>query len=95
MIVRVRMPRGRQIRRQRGKNKHVALAFAALLAPGTLMAYVLGLWKLCSDLGVIGPFAISAGLFSHWQVWLVLGFTLHGCALVLNHYGRNGELRFP
>jgi hypothetical protein len=93
MIVRVRLQRGPRIRRQGGKNRHVALAFAALLAPGALIAYALGLWKLGSDLGVMDSFAIPAGLFSHWQVWIALGFTLHAGALALNRYGRTGELR--
>jgi hypothetical protein len=95
MIVRVRLRRGPRIRRQGGKNRHVALALAALLAPGALMAYVLGLWKLGSDMGLMGAFAIPAGLFSHWQVWIALGFTLHACALVLNRYGRSGAFRLP
>jgi hypothetical protein len=94
MIVRIRLGQGRAPRKTPGKNRHVALAFAALLIPAALMAYVLGFWRLASDIGLTREFAI-AGLFSHWQVWIGMAATLHIAATVLNRYGRGGEFHLP
>ncbi len=94
MIARVRFRRGRTIQRKAGKNRHVALALGALLIPAALMAYVLGFWRLASDLGVAGEFGIT-GLFSHWQIWIVMAVLLHVAASVLNRYGRGGGIQVP
>jgi len=94
MIVRVKLPLGPTVRRKHGKNRKVALASSALLAPASLMAYVLGIWRLGSDMGLAGEFAIT-GLFSHWQIWMALGATLHIVAFALNRYGQSGDLRLP
>jgi hypothetical protein len=94
MILRVRFEQGRPIRRQRGKNRHVALAMGSLLIPAALMAYVLALWRLGSDMGVAGEFPFS-GLFSHWQVWIGVGAALQLVAYSLNRYGRSGRVEVP
>jgi hypothetical protein len=94
MIVRIRLGQGRAPRNAQGKNRHLALAFGALLIPASLMAYVLGFWRLTSDIGVTREFAIR-GLFSHWQVWIVAAVALHITASVLNRYGRGGEFHWP
>lgn len=94
MIVRIQLRQGRPVRRTRGKNRQLALASGALLIPASLMAYVLGFWRLASDLGVTNEFAIS-GLFSHWQIWIVTAVVLHIAAGVLNRYGRGGEFHLP
>lgn len=36
----------------------------------------MALWRLGADLGWMGAFAISNGLFSHWQVWSILALSL-------------------
>jgi hypothetical protein len=95
MVVRVRLQAGPRIRRTTGKNRNQALAFASLLWPAVLMAYVLALWRLGADLGVTGGFAISNGVFSHWQVWLAVAIGLNIIAVMLNRYGRGGRLRIP
>lgn len=95
MIVRLRFHTGPRIRKTRGKNRHVASAVAALMWPGVLTAYVLTLWALGAQIQVTGSFGISRGIFSHWQVWMATALSLHLAAVVLNRYGRNGELRFP
>lgn len=95
MIVRIRLEGGRRLQNKSGKNRHLALAMAALLTPAALMAYALGLWRLGADLQLTGAFAISSGFFSHWQVWLPLAVVLQLTALALNRYGRGGALRFP
>jgi len=44
-----------------------------LLTPVSLAAFVLAAWRLASDLGWAGAFAIETGLFSHWLVWTGIG----------------------
>lgn len=95
MIVRVRFRNGPRIRLQGSKNQHVALALAALLAPGALMAYTLGLWRLAADLRLASDFAIGSGVFSHWQVWLLIAGFQHAGAVILNRYGRRGAFLVP
>jgi hypothetical protein len=94
MIVRIHLRQGHPLRRARGKNRQLALAGGALLIPASLMAYVLGFWRLASDLGVTNEFAIR-GVFSHWQLWIVIAVVLHVGAGVLSRYGRGGEFHLP
>lgn len=92
MIVRLRLSPGPPIRQKQGKNRHVAFAMASLLWPAVLGAYALGLWALGSQLRITAGFAISSGIFSHWQVWVFFGILLHLGAVSLNRYGRTGQL---
>src|SRR5579885_3199762 len=94
MILRVRLQRGHPVSRQGGKNRRVALAFSSLMTPLALMAYVLGFWRLASDLGFAGESGIT-GVFSHWQVWIPAGAALQFTGTTLTRYGRGGELDFP
>jgi|ERR1700685_2877791 hypothetical protein len=94
MLVRLILKRGRPLLRKPGTNRQVALGLGALLTPAALMAYVLGFWRLAADLGVAGEFGIT-GVFSHWQIWIVIAALLHLSGYVLNRYGRGGELRVP
>jgi hypothetical protein len=94
MILRVRLQRGRPIQRKQGKNRHLASAFGSLLIPASLMAYVLGFWRLASDMGIAGEFGIT-GTFSHWQIWIALAALMHVGASMLNRYGRGGDLQMP
>lgn len=59
---------------------------AALLSPLALMAAVLGIWRICADMGIAGEFAIPDGPLSHWQVWLALAAILQTMAVVLDRY---------
>lgn len=52
---------------------------------------VLALWRIAADLNWAGSFAISAGLFSHWQVWAAIAALLQFCARVLNRYAKSEE----
>src|SRR5271165_5761174 len=94
MMVRIKLRHGPPIQRKVGKNRQVASAIGTLLMPAVLMAYVLGIWRLASDLGMAGAFTIT-GLFSHWQVWLAVAALLHIGSSSLNRYGRGGTLRVP
>jgi len=94
MRLRIQLQSGRHVQRKMGKNRHLALAAGALLIPASLMAYVMGIWRLASDVGVAGNWGIT-GLFSHWQVWIALGALVQIGAAVLNGYGRAGEFHLP
>jgi len=94
MVLRIRFGGGRTFHRKQGKNRHIAAAAAALLVPLALMAYVLGFWRLASDMGFAGEFGIS-GVFAHWQIWIPMGALFQIVAGVLNRYGKGGELNVP
>lgn len=91
MVVRLRFGRGFQVQRAKGKNRRVALALSALLTPAAVMASVLGLWRLASDIKIAGAFAIPTGVFSHWQVWIGCAAVLQRCAWSLNRYGHGHD----
>ena len=55
----------------------------ALLTPASVVALVLGLWRVSSDLGWTEEFLISDGFFSHWQVWIGLAIALQVGATTL------------
>jgi hypothetical protein len=94
MMVRIKLSQGPPIQRKTGKNRQAASALGTILMPVVFMAYVLGIWRLASDLGMAGEFAIS-GIFSHWQVWIALAAALHIGSASLNRYGRGGSLKGP
>lgn len=87
MIVKIRLATGQRVRRQGGRNRRLALAAAVLLMPLSLTAFVLGFWRLASDLEWAGAFAIASGPFSHWQVWAGVAFALQVASALLNRYG--------
>jgi|SoiMethySBSTD1v2_1073268.scaffolds.fasta_scaffold1614361_2 hypothetical protein len=91
MNVRIRLPRGVPIDSKTGKNRHMALTFATLLVPAAMMASVLALWRLASDVSATNEFAISEGILSHWAPWAVIAIALAVAAQRLNHYGRSGR----
>ena len=53
-------------------SHEAARLVAAFLTPAAVTAGSLALWRLGADMGWTGAFAISSGLFSHWQVWMIL-----------------------
>jgi hypothetical protein len=91
MIVRVKLRKGRAIVRNRRKNTKLALAGSALLYPICLMAYVLCVWRLASDMSLVGEFPMR-GFWAHWQVSFALGVALNAAAIVLSRYGRGQDL---
>jgi len=70
MIVRIRFGRGRLVTRRRGKNSRAARLAGSMLTLVAMCVAILGLWRLCEDLGFAGDFVYSDGLLSHWQVWM-------------------------
>ncbi len=91
MVIRIRFGPGPKVAKGRRKNRRAALAVAALLTPAAAMALVLGFWAIAADLSWTSSFAISSGLFSHWQVWLGGAAVLQSCSRILNRYGKDGD----
>ena len=87
MHVALSLGRGPYVQRNRGKNRRLALAAAALLSPAMLAAWVLVLWRLTADLRWTAEFAITSGPFSHWQTWFGAAACLHVLANRLKAYG--------
>jgi hypothetical protein len=81
------------VRQNRRKNRHLALALAALMTPATVMAAVLAVWRLAADMKFTSAFPITDGVFSHWQSWLVAALLLRSSELLLNRYGKT-EIKF-
>jgi hypothetical protein len=92
MTLRIRLRLGHTLLRRLAK---LASALAAVLAPSAAMAFVLGVWRLCADLKWAGEFAISQGVFSHWQVWIALAGLLWIASAILNRYGRVDDVTYP
>jgi hypothetical protein len=92
MVVRIRFAKGTRLGRKRQKDKRLALILAALLPPSALTAAVLAIWRIAADLNWTNSFAISSGIFSHWQVWLGAAVALQMCARALNRYGKSSDL---
>lgn len=93
MTVRIRLQIGPKISKAKGKNRNVALAIAALVTPGTLLAFVFAVWRMSADLGFTAQFPITEGLLSHWQVWLAIAVVSQFFTSMLNRYGREGSFR--
>lgn len=90
MKVRISLRVSPSFARRLARNRELASVAAALLTPAAAMALVLGVWRLGADLKWTGEFAISRGIFSHWQVWIAMAGLLQTCASILNRYGRGG-----
>jgi hypothetical protein len=73
MVVRVRItafPRVRRGNSGQGISGEFAPALAGLLTLVSVVCFVMSAWKLFSEFGWAGNFFISAGIFSHWQIWI-------------------------
>lgn len=91
MVVRIRFGKGLKVGKlRRRKNRRIALAVAAMLTPAAFLVGVIGIWRVAADLGFTAGFAISSGIFSHWQVWLATAVLLQIFARLLIRYGKSG-----
>ena len=88
MKLRIRLRRRAQTAVRRHEIRKLALGLSSLMTPAALAAYSLACWRIASDLDWTAEFAISRGLFSRWQVWMVLGASIHAGAATLGRYGR-------
>jgi hypothetical protein len=91
MKVRIRLRVSPAAERRLARTRGLASVAAAVLTPAAAMALVLGVWRLGSDLKWTGEFAITRGIFSHWQVWIAMAGFLQTCASILDRYGRGGR----
>ena len=70
----------------------LANILVALLTPAAMVAFVMGIWRVCADLGWAGAFLINGGFFSHWQVWIALSIGLKMLSSTLIAWGsRTGK----
>ena len=95
MIVRIRFGSGTKIGRKPRKQRRFAVGIAGLLTPAAVLAAVLALWRIAADMNWTGSFAIPAGFFSHWQVWLGLTFVLSMLSFRLLRFSRPPESAAP
>jgi hypothetical protein len=86
MVVRIRLSYGSALRKTVAANRYAALVTSSLMTPVAVMAASLGLWRLAADLKWTGAFAISQGVFSHWQVWLAVAVGVQFAAFLLHRY---------
>ena len=68
-------------------SRQLANILVALLTPAALVALVMGIWRVCADLGWAGAFLITDGFFSHWQVWIALSVGLKMLSSTLIAWG--------
>jgi len=68
-------------------SRQLANILVALLTPAALVAFALGLWRVCADLGWAGAFLLTDGFFSHWQVWIALSIGLKMVSSTLIAWG--------
>jgi hypothetical protein len=74
-------------------SREAARAVASMLSPAAAISLVLGFWRLGADLGWTGKFAISEGLFSHWQVWLAMAIVLEALSSTILRNGQKPQSR--
>ena len=93
MIVRIKLRVGPRVAASRNLDSKVACAVASLMTPGSLLCFVVALWRLLADLNITTEFMFSGGLLSHWQVWLAMGIGVQTASVYLDRYGRSLEER--
>ncbi len=91
MIVRIRFGRGTQVGKKPRKRRRFAAGVAGLLTPAAVLTAAFGAWGVAAAMKWTGTFAITTGLFSHWQIWLGGAIVLQLCAHLLNRYAKKGE----
>ena len=90
MLVRIRLGKFSRLGSQRRQQRRLALTVSAMLAPASVMALVLAVWRIAADLEWTQSFAIQSGPLAHWGVWLGVAAFLQLGSRVLTRYG-NGE----
>ena len=91
MVVRIRFRKSSKIGGKHQEDRRLALVLAALLPPSALAAAILAIWRIAADLNWTSRFAISSGIFSHWQVWLAAAVGLQLCSRALTRYGKSND----
>jgi hypothetical protein len=73
------------------RGRQSILAIASLMTPVALMAWALGAWRLAAAMKWTGEFAITEGMFSHWQVWFALALLVQFAAFLLHRYASGND----
>jgi hypothetical protein len=88
MIVRIRLrkssPEARQVP-EKVTVEELAHGAAMLLVPVYLSAWAMTAWRLGADMRIMGPFFVTEGVFSHWQVWFTLAIAIQAAAKSLRN----------
>lgn len=99
MKVRILMKQGPSIQpREPGLAAHpdanvvpmeeIAGTAAEVLGPAAVLAAVMALWRIGADLHVTGPFFLTEGVMSHWQIWFVIAAALQVKGVWLRRWSR-------
>jgi hypothetical protein len=95
MIIRIRFGGASKAGGAGRGARRAALVASMLLTPASVMALALGCWGVAAELNWTGSFAISAGLFSHWQVWMATAVLLEIGSRILYRYARKSTTAAP
>jgi len=71
--------------------KQLALAVGSLLTPLALVAFTVSFWGFAAEFRWADGFFITGGLFSHWQVWLLVAGVFLLLSRLLSSYGSREE----
>jgi hypothetical protein len=74
-------------------SQSAAGAVSFLIRSLALASGVLGVWRLGIDVGWTQDFVISAGVWSHWQVWLALAAALNAAASFVLRAARRDDAK--
>ena len=88
MVVRIRLRRIAPRLQGGPVHRQSALVVSALMTPIALMAFALGCWSIAADLKLTSSFAISDGIFAHWQIWIAIGIAVQLAAFLLHKLAR-------
>lgn len=95
MVVRIHVKQGPGIEQTRGQNSGPALFGASVLTLAAVTCLILGMWRLCFDLGWADPFVFPEGFLSHIQVWVAAAVFLQFFSWKLTRYVRIYEALYP
>lgn len=90
MVVRIRFAKPPTPSERRERNQRLASTFAVLVQASAVSALTLAIWSVAAGWQLVGSFAFSSGLFSHWQTWVAAAAGLGWCSHALNRLGRRG-----
>jgi hypothetical protein len=55
-----------------------------VLTASASVAVMLGFWRVAADPGWTGPFFVTSGPLSRYQMWFAAAIAAQACALLLN-----------
>jgi hypothetical protein len=94
MRVKIRIKLGGVRRRREPEVGSIVSRVRRWLNPASALALAMALWRLAYDLNWTGSFAVSEGVFSHWQVWMGLALLLQVLDAMLVRYAmRSHQVR--